>query len=136
MSGIVHLRIVVILFIVGGILALLPYALSLFLEDVEPSPFGWVGGAGSIALAAWLSRGSNAARITLIFFSVLGLLFYGILLFMTLRDSWSTAAVLGIFGILCVYCLWALAFSKGVRAELARRRDANTKQEPGAPKTL
>jgi hypothetical protein len=129
-SGVVHLRIVVALFIVGGILALMPYALSLFLDDVQPSPFGWAGGVGSIALAAWLSRGSNIARNLLIVFSVLGLLFYGMLLLTIVRDSWSTATILGIFGILSGYCLWALAFSKDVRAELARRRDANMKPAP------
>jgi ABC-type cobalamin transport system permease subunit len=129
-SGVVHLRIVVALFIVGGIIALMPYALSLFLDDVQPSPFGWAGGVGSIALAAWLSRGSNIARNLLIVFSVLGLLFYGMLLLTIMRNSWSTAAILGIFGILSGYCLWALAFSKDVRAELARRRDANMKPAP------
>jgi hypothetical protein len=124
MNGIVHLRIVITIFVVGGILALLPYALFLFLDGISVSPFGWVGGIGSIALAAWLSRGSNIARNLLVVFSILGLLFYGMLLFMTLRDNQSTAAFLGIFCTLSGYCLWALLFSKDVRAELARRRDA------------
>jgi hypothetical protein len=46
MAGIVHLRIVIAVFLVGGIAALMPYALSLFSEDVTPSPFGWVGLGG------------------------------------------------------------------------------------------
>ena len=91
------------------------------MDDISVSPFGWVGGVGSIALAAWLSRGSNIARNLLIVLSILGLLFYGMLLLSILRDSRSTAAVLGIFCMLCGYCLWALLFSKGLRAELARR---------------
>jgi hypothetical protein len=124
MYGIVHLRIVITLFVIGGIVALLPYMLFLFLDDINLSPFGWVGGIGSIVLAAWLSRGSNIARNLLIIASILGLLFYGTLLLTILKQSWSTAAVLGVFGVLCGYCLWALMFSKEVRAELARRRNA------------
>jgi hypothetical protein len=62
MAGIVHLRIVIALFLIGGIAALMPYALSLFSKDVKPYPFGWVGGLSSIALALWLLRGSNIAR--------------------------------------------------------------------------
>jgi hypothetical protein len=129
MNGIVHLRIVVAIFVVGGIIALLPYVLFPFMDDIHLSPFGWVGGLGGIALAAWLCRGSNIARNLLVIFSILGLLFYGILLLTILRDSWSIAAVLGIFGILCGYCLWALMFSKDVRAELARRSGADIEQE-------
>jgi len=34
----------------------------LFSGDVNPFPFGWVGGLSSIALALSLSRGSNVAR--------------------------------------------------------------------------
>ena len=55
MAGIVHLRIVIAVFLVGGIAALIPYALSLLSEDVKPFPFGWVGGLSSIALVLWLS---------------------------------------------------------------------------------
>jgi hypothetical protein len=124
MSGIAHLRIIVALFVVGGIVALSPYALSLFMDGINLYPFGWVGGVASIALAAWLYRGSNIARNLLIVFSVLGLLFYGALLIMIVRDSIEAAAVLGIFVVLSGYCLWALTFSKDVRAELARREAA------------
>jgi hypothetical protein len=124
MSGTAHLRIIVALFVVGGIVALLPYALSLFMDGINLYPFGWVGGVASIALAAWLYRGSNIARNLLIVFSVLGLLFYGALLIMIVRDSLQAAAVLGIFVVLSGYCLWALMFSKDVRAELARREAA------------
>jgi hypothetical protein len=121
MSGTAHLRVVIALFVVGGVLALLPYALALFVDNISVYPFGWVGGVGSIALAVWLSRGSNIARNLLIVFSILGVLFYGALLVMILKYSWSSAAFLGIFVVLSGYCLWALMFSKDVRAELARR---------------
>ena len=98
MSGAAHLRIVIALLVVGGISSLAPYVASPFFKDITPfSPFGWVGGLGGIALAAWLCRGSNIARNLLVIFSILGLLFYGILLLTILRDSWSIAAVLGIF---------------------------------------
>jgi hypothetical protein len=122
-----HLRIVVAVFVVGGIAALVPYALSLFLDDISVFPFGWAGGFGSIALAAWLSRGSDVARILLIVVSVFGILIYGYLFAAALRASGTVAAVLGIVVVLSGYCLWALAFSQAVRAELARR-EANTKQ--------
>jgi hypothetical protein len=121
MSGATHLRIVVALFVVGGILALAPYVASLFSEDVNLYPFGWVGGLASIALALWLARGSNIARNLLVVFSVLGLLFYGGLVFAVLKHSLAIAAVLGVFALLSGYCLWALLFSKDVRAELDKR---------------
>jgi hypothetical protein len=121
MSGATHLRVVVALFVVGGILALAPYVASLFSEDVNLYPFGWVGGLASIALALWLARGSNIARNLLVVFSVLGLLFYGGLVFAVLKHSLAIAAVLGVFALLSGYCLWALLFSKDVRAELDKR---------------
>jgi len=121
MSGAAHLRIVIALFVIGGILALAPYVASLFSDDINLYPFGWVGGLASIALAIWLSRGSNITRNLLVVFSVLGLLFYGGLVFEVLKHSLAIAAVLGIFAVLSGYCLWALMFSKDVRAELARR---------------
>jgi hypothetical protein len=121
MSGAAHLRIVIALFVIGGILALAPYVASLFSEDITLYPFGWVGGLASIALAIWLSRGSNIARTLLAVFSVLGLLFYGGLLFSVLKYSLAIAAVLGVFALLSAYCLWALLLSKDVRAELVRR---------------
>jgi hypothetical protein len=134
MAGIVHLRIVIALYLIGGIAALTPYALSLFSEDIEPYPFGWVGGVASIALAFWLSRGSSIARTLLIIFSCIGLAFYGILVLMIGSQSWAIAAFVGVFAVISGYCLWALAFSNDVRDELARRRDAILNQERGAPK--
>ena len=129
MAGIVHLRIVIAVFLVGGIAALIPYALSLLSEDVKPFPFGWVGGLSSIALALWLSRGSNIARALLILFSCLGLAFYGYLALIVGSRSWTTAAFIGVFALISAYCLWALAFSQEVRAELTRRGDTNLDEE-------
>jgi hypothetical protein len=127
MAGIVHVRIVIAFFLVGGIAALM--ALSLLSEDVKPFPFGWVGGLSSIALALWLSRGSNIARALLILFSCLGLAFYGYLALMVGSRSWTTAAFLGVFALISAYCLWALAFSQDVRAELARRGGTNLDED-------
>jgi hypothetical protein len=129
MAGIVHLRIVIAVFLVGGIAALMPYALSLFSEDVKPSPFGWVGGLSSIALALWLSRGSNIARALLILFSSLGLAFYGYLALMVGSRSWTTAAFVGVFALISAYSIWALGFSQDVRVELARRGGTNLDEE-------
>jgi hypothetical protein len=123
MSGAAHLRIVIALFVIGGILALAPYVASLFSSDINLYPFGWVGGLASIALAIWLSRGSSIARNLLIVFSVLGILFYGGLAFAALKHSLAFTAALGAFAILSGYCLWVLMFSKEVRAELVRRSE-------------
>jgi hypothetical protein len=122
MIGIVHLRIVTIVFVLGGILSALPYTLSLFLNDPPPPLIGWIGGVACIASAAWFSRGSNIARYFLIVLSILGLLVYGIMIFVVREGTWLDTAIMGLFGILSGYCLWALVFSKGLRAELFRRR--------------
>jgi hypothetical protein len=121
MSGAAHLRIVIALLVIGGISSLAPYVASLFFKDVDPySPFAWAGGL-VIALAAWLSRGSMIARNLLVVVSIIGVLFYSYLAFVALRYSLSIAAVIGVFAAISAYCLWALMFSKEVRAELDRR---------------
>jgi hypothetical protein len=121
MSGAAHLRIVIALLVIGGISSLAPYVASLFFKDVTPySPFGWTGGF-VIALAAWLWRGSMIARNLLIVVSILGVLFYGLLALAAVKHSWSIAAMIGLFAAVSAYCLWALMFSKEVRAELDRR---------------
>jgi hypothetical protein len=81
MTGIVYLRIVTTIFVLGGMLAALPYTLSLFLDDPPPPLIGWIGGVACIAFAVLFSRGSNIARFFLIAFSILGLLAYGDLIF-------------------------------------------------------
>jgi hypothetical protein len=121
MSGVAHLRIVVAVFTVGGVLALLLYASSLFLSDMGVFPFLWANGLASIGLAIWLYRGSNVARILLIVLSVIGILLWGAFFIGSVRHSLAVATVPGIAAILSVYCLWALMFSKEVRAEIDRR---------------
>jgi hypothetical protein len=66
MSGIVHLRVVVIIFVVGGIVSLLPFALSFFMDGVHTSVSQLVGGIGGVAIAIWFSRGSHIARYIMI----------------------------------------------------------------------
>jgi hypothetical protein len=128
MSGIVHLRIVVTIFVVSGIVSVLPFALSLLMDGVHTSVPSLVGGIGSIAIAIWFSRGSNIARYIMIVYSIFGLLLCGLLLFL-LGGNLEWAVLFGVTGALCGYCLWVSMFSKDVRAELSRRREANMKQE-------
>ena len=49
----------------------------------------------------------------------------GCLALMAGSRSWTTAAFLAVFALISAYSLWALAFSRDVREELARRRDKN-----------
>ena len=123
MTGIVHLRAVTTIFVLGGMLAALPYSLSLFLDDPPPPLIGWIGGIACIVFAVWVARGSNIARFFLIDFSILGLLAYGILIFVVGEGTWLDIAAMGFFGILSGYCLWVLMFSKKLLAELSRRRE-------------
>jgi hypothetical protein len=61
MSGIVHLRILVTIFVVGGIVSLLPFALSLFMDGVRTSVSQL-----PVELAVWRSPfGSLEDRISL-----------------------------------------------------------------------
>jgi CDP-diglyceride synthetase len=121
MSGAAHLRIVIALLVVGGLASLAPYAASLFFNDITPfSPFVWVGGV-LIPLAAWLSRGSIIARYLLIVVSIIGVLFWSYVTLIAIKFSWSIAAAPGAIAAVSAYCLWALMYSKDVRAELDRR---------------
>jgi hypothetical protein len=118
MSGAAHLRIVVALLIVGGIASLAPYVAAPFFKDVTPfSPFSWAGGF-LIPFGIWLWRGSIIARYLLIVVSGIGVLFWSYLALAAVRYSLSVAAVIGVFAAVSAYCLWALKFSKSVRAEL------------------
>jgi hypothetical protein len=127
-SGIVHLRIVVTIFVIGGILSILPFALSLFMDGVHTSAFNLAGGVGSAAIAVLFSRGSHIARYLMITYSIFGLLICGFLLFL-LAGNRELTVIVGVAGALCGYCLWVSMFSKDVRAELSRRREVNMKRE-------
>jgi hypothetical protein len=121
MSGAAHLRIVIALLIVGGIASLAPYVASPFFNDITPfSPFSWAGGI-LIPLGVWLSRGSIIARNLLVVVSSIGVLFWSYLALAAMKHSWSVASVIGVFAAVSAYCLWALKFSKDVRAELDKR---------------
>jgi hypothetical protein len=125
MSGVVHLRIVVTIFVVGGIVSLVPFALSFFVDGVHTSASNLLGGIGSAAIAILFSRGSNIARHLMIIYSIFGLLLWGLSLLFLLTGNYGLSAVVAVAGAFSGYCLWVSAFSKGVRAELARRREAN-----------
>jgi hypothetical protein len=121
MSGAAHLRIVIALLIVGGIASLAPYVASPFFKDITPfSPFVWVGGF-LIPIGVWLWRGSIIARTLLVVVSAIGVLFWSYVALAAIQHSWSIAAVPGIFAAVSAYCLWALKFSKDVRAEIDKR---------------
>jgi hypothetical protein len=121
MSGAAHLRIVIALLVVGGVASLAPYVASPFFKDITPfSPFSWAGGL-LIPLAIWLSRGSIIARSLLVVVSIIGVLFWSYLALAAIRHSLSIAATIGVFAAVSAYCLWALMFSKDVRAELDKR---------------
>jgi hypothetical protein len=128
MSGVVHLRIVVTLFVAGGIVSVLPFALSLFMDGVHTSVPSLLGGVGTAAIAILFSRGSNIARYLMIIYSIFGLLLCILLLFL-LGGCLEWAVLFGVTGAFCAYCLWVSMFSKDVRAELSRRREANKKRE-------
>jgi hypothetical protein len=119
---------VVTFFVISGIVSLLPFALSLFMDGVDTSASSLVGGIGGMAIAIWFSRGSHIARYIMIIYSIFGLLLCGLLLIL-LAGHLELAALLGVAAVFCGYCLWVSAFSKGVRAELSRRREANMKHE-------
>ena len=93
---------------------------SLFQRHHALLPIRWVGGV-LIPLAVWLSRGSIIARNLLVVVSIIGVLFWSYLALAAMKHSWSIAAMIGLFAAVSAYCLWALMFSKEVRAELDRR---------------
>jgi hypothetical protein len=64
----------------------------------------------------------------MIIYSIFGLLLCGLLLFL-LGGNLEWAVLFGVTGAVCGYCLWVSMFSKDVRAELSRRREANMKHE-------
>jgi hypothetical protein len=130
MAGKIQVRAVTIIFVVAGIIELLPYPLSFFLDGLRTSPAGLVGGVGTIAMAVWFARGSNIARYLLFASSVIGVLACGLILVSSAEDydGLVDAILVGSIFVFC-YCLWVLMLSTQARLELSRRRDAITKQE-------
>jgi hypothetical protein len=130
MAGKTQVRAAMIIFVVAGIIVLLPYPLSFFLDGLRTSPAGLAGGLGTIAAAVWFARGSNIARYLLFISSVVGVLACGLMLVSWAEDNGGLInAILGITIFAFSYCLWVLMLSTQARLELSRRRDAIAKQE-------
>jgi hypothetical protein len=88
---------------------------------------GVIVGIGAIALAIWLLQGSSIARTLLIVLSIIGFVVYVANFFLTVGDSWLDPMLLAVLAVLSAYCLWQLAFSEDLRAELASRRQQRVK---------
>jgi hypothetical protein len=76
-----------------------------------------------IATAIWFTRGSNIARYILIIF--FGVLYSAVRIYLTAAVAAVDAMAEAVMILIDGYCLWALALSKKLRAELALRRAAN-----------
>ena len=120
MSGATHLRMVIALLVVGGTTSLAPYVALSFQGHHAVLPIR-LGRRILIPLAVRLSRGSIIARNLLVVVSMIGVLFWSYLALAAMKYGWSIAAMIGFFAAVSAYCLWALKFSKEVRAELDRR---------------
>jgi hypothetical protein len=78
----------------------------------------FVGGAVQVALALWLLRGSDVARIILAFLFALGVALCLWIAFL-LREAAIGAIAMLAFALLSAGAFWILVFSKRFRAELA-----------------
>lgn len=80
----------------------------------------FVGGVVQLALAAWMSRGSNVARACLAVLYAFGAVVAGVISAMTVTHAYVIGAVM-MFALmlLCAWVCWVLVFSKRFRAELA-----------------
>lgn len=91
-----------------------------------------LGGALQIALAIWLFRGSDIARIVLAFLYALGFLFSVGLALWAPNQGVTPVVLMLAMAMICAACIWALVFSKRFRVELAinaakyRKPDAET----------
>lgn len=101
------------------------------MDGVNTSVSQLVGGIGGMAVAIWFSRGSHIARHLMMIYSIFGLLLCGLSLLFLLTGNYGLSAVVAVAGAFSGYCLWVSAFSKGVRAELAHRREANMMRKSG-----
>jgi hypothetical protein len=77
----------------------------------------FVGGALQVALALWLLRGSDVARIILAFLFALSVALWLWIAFL-LRQEAIGAMVMLLFALLSAGAFWILVFSKRFRAEL------------------
>jgi hypothetical protein len=130
MSGAFHIRMVAgILITLCGLVIVLQVTAFLMSGELE-HPSNLVGAILNIALVVWLCRGSNTAAYILSAFMIIGIAGWVLVLFAGGLESDPFAAGFFAFGLLAsAYCWWAVTFSKEVRAELARRREANEIQD-------
>jgi hypothetical protein len=125
MSGAFHIRMVAGIFMVLSGLVIVPQAMFYFAYGELENPINFVGALVIVALAVWLWRGSRAASYLV---SVLSILLVGSWIFALPSFLESGALMTGFAAVMFValgYCWWAVTFSKVVRAELAKRREAD-----------
>jgi hypothetical protein len=96
-----------------------------FIDGHLDSPASLVGAIVNIILAAWLCRGSITASYILSALSIFGLAGWVLLLFTGFDGSALMTGLIAFGFVASFYLWWAVTFSKKVRAELARRREAN-----------
>jgi hypothetical protein len=124
MTGKFHVRMVAgLLLTLGGLIAL-GTAILFFLDGEDVKPISLIGTFIDVGLAVWLLRGSNAASY---FISGISIITIGawLISITSFHGDALDVAFIAVGFVVSGYCWWAVTFSKKVRAELARRRDAN-----------
>jgi uncharacterized membrane protein YjgN (DUF898 family) len=141
MTGAFQVRVVAAILIVLGCCMIAPYAIAFFrgvqVDDTFETTFKTSVELGEaiivIILALWLFRGSDIASYLICAFAILGIggFLAGIPTILAsgarpgLLGGALMAGVTAVGLLICGYVWWAVTFSKKVRAELARRRQAN-----------
>jgi hypothetical protein len=126
MSGAFHLRMVA-----GGIaamcsLTIVSQAAVFFLNGRLANPGSLIGSVVNIALVVWLCRGSKVAAYILSALLIIGFAVWVLWISAGVLGSDAVMVGVGALGfIVSGYFWWAVTFSKEVRAELARRREAH-----------
>jgi hypothetical protein len=88
-----------------------------------------VGGSLQIALAVWLYRGSEIARLILVVLFALGVLFAIAVAFYASGDGAMGVVIGSVLAAVCAVVFWILAFSKRLQAELAIKEAKYRKPE-------
>jgi hypothetical protein len=136
MTGTFHIRMVAGILIAFSVLIVVSYAIGYFMDGELDSPAGLVGAIVNFVLVVSLCRGSNTAAYTLSAVSILGLAAWVLFLFAGFDGSALMAGVIAGGFVVTGYLWWAATFSKTVRAELARRREANNIPDRDTAKVL
>jgi hypothetical protein len=101
-------------------------AAAFFQNGRVANPGHLIGLIVDIALVVWLCRGSNVAAYILSALLIIGFVLWGLLIFAGVSESDAVMLGVGALGfIVSGYCWWAVTFSREVRTELARRREAH-----------